>query len=235
MYCYYLCMVNHNRTPGQFNARDLAEQAETTVRTVHYYVSEGLLPPPEGTTRNALYGQAHLARLKIIAALRAEGLSLAAIRSRLDQLSDDGIIEVLQTLERYDDELSTGDVTVLGLIEAAVVDQSSDTQANEVIDRQPPVLLSSSMQLAESSLPDSARDYVDRMLNRSEIPGRAPSRREAHARPKRPPETWHHFTIEDGIDIRVRDDRLRPERRQIETFIESVRDLARRTNRRRRS
>jgi DNA-binding transcriptional MerR regulator len=228
-------MVNHNRTPGQFNARDLAEQAETTVRTVHYYVSEGLLPPPEGTTRNALYGQSHLARLKIIAALRAEGLSLAAIRSRLDLLSDEGVVEVLQTLERYDDELSTGDVTVLGLIEAAVVDQSSETQIVESLDRRPPAMLSRSMEVAESGPPDSARDYVDRMLNRPDMAGRVSSRREAHVRPKRPPETWHHFSIEDGIDIRVRDDRLRPERRQVETFIESVRDLARRTNRRRRS
>jgi DNA-binding transcriptional MerR regulator len=228
-------MVNHNRTPGQFNARDLAEKAETTVRTIHYYVSEGLLPPPEGTTRNALYGPAHLARLKIIAALRTEGLSLAAIRSRLNLLSEEGVVEVLQTLDRYDDEISTGDVTALGLIEAAVVDQSSETQANETGDRQAPVMLSRSMPLPESSPPDSAREYVDRMLNRSEAPRQAPSRREAHVRPKRPPETWHHFSIEDGIDIRVRDDRLRPERRQIEAFIESVRDLARRTNRRRRS
>jgi len=228
-------MVSHNSTPGQFNARELAKQAETTVRTIHYYVAEGLLPPPEGTTRNALYGSAHLARLKVIAALRVEGLSLAAIRSRLHLLSDEGVVEVLQTLERYDDELSTGDVTALGLIEAAVVDQSSDAQSDMVSERPAPAMLSRSLPPAISSPPDSAREYVDRMLNRSESPGQTSSRREAHVRPKRPPETWHHFSIEDGIDIRVRDDRLRPERRQIETFIESVRDLARRANRRSRS
>lgn len=222
-------MVNHNRNE-QFNARDLAERAGTTVRTVHYYVSEGLLPPPEGATRNALYGMQHLARLRIISALRAEGLSLAAIRSRLALLDDPAVLDILQTLERFEADVQAGDVTVLGLIEAAVVDQSSSIDS---LPNLAPPILEAPTPYGEAASDDSARAYVDRMLSRSGAPPPLRSRREAHVQPKQPPQTWHHFTIEDGIELRVRDDRLRPELRRIEAFIDTVRDLARRSIRRR--
>ncbi|CAN5568832.1 hypothetical protein BH23CHL4_BH23CHL4_21970 [soil metagenome] len=223
-------MVNQN-TSGQFNARELAERAGTTVRTVHYYVSEGILPPPEGTTRNALYSADHLARLRIVAALRAEGLSLAAIRSRLALLGDEGIQEIRETLDRFEAALQAGDVTVLGLVEATVVDQTRDEDV--VQDMLPQVM--SSPPPSQQAPDDSARAYVDRMLSRPAPPQpRAMhSRREVHVQSKLPPVTWHHFTIEDGIEVRVREDRLRPERRQIEAFIDAVRDIARRGIRRR--
>jgi len=41
--------------------------------TIHHYLREGLLPAPHKTARNsAEYGAAHVARLRLIAALRAE-------------------------------------------------------------------------------------------------------------------------------------------------------------------
>src|SRR5574338_1010843 len=69
-----------------WSIRELAEQAGTTVRTIHYYISEGLLPPPSGATRSATYSDAHLARLRLIGPLRDEGLALASIRQRLAPL-----------------------------------------------------------------------------------------------------------------------------------------------------
>ena len=48
----------------ELSARELAELAGTTVRTIHYYASEGLLPAPSGATRAATYTAAHLARLR---------------------------------------------------------------------------------------------------------------------------------------------------------------------------
>ena len=218
----------------QLSARELAEQGETTVRTVHYYVSEGLLPPPEGATRNAVYGSKHLARLRIISALRSEGLALAAIRSRLTQMSDEDVAEVLQTLERFDAEIRAGDVTALGLIEAAIVDRANDTATLPQISQSAPAMYSVPAPEPDAS-PDSARAYVDRLLRRERPPSSIPRSRESHVLPKQRPETWHHFTVDDGIEERIREDRLRPERRQVEAFIDAVRDIARRNFRRRNS
>jgi DNA-binding transcriptional MerR regulator len=66
---------------------ELAERAGTTVRTVRYYVAEGLLPPPTGGGPHAAYGYEHLVRLGAIRALKASYLPLAEIRRRLAAMS----------------------------------------------------------------------------------------------------------------------------------------------------
>lgn len=62
----------------------LASLTKTSRRTIRFYVQEGLLPAPEGETRAADYGDAHLERLLAIRRLQLEGLTLAGIRRRLD-------------------------------------------------------------------------------------------------------------------------------------------------------
>jgi len=106
--------------------RDLADLAGMSVRTIHYYIAEGLLPPPQGAKRNASYTGAHLARLRLIAALREEGLALAAIRARLAPLADEQALAVVTTL---DEHLEAGDraITILGLIEAALTRATTST------------------------------------------------------------------------------------------------------------
>ncbi len=52
---------------GRFRMRDLVEQTGLTRETIHYYLSEGLLPPAIKTGRNtALYTEQHLERLRKI-------------------------------------------------------------------------------------------------------------------------------------------------------------------------
>src|SRR5437763_593201 len=52
----------------------LAREAGMTVRNIRAYQSRGLLPPPEVRARTGFYGPDHVARLKLIADMRAEGL-----------------------------------------------------------------------------------------------------------------------------------------------------------------
>ena len=69
----------------------LARKARTTTRNVRAYASRGLLPPPELKGRTAFYGDAHLARLRLIDRLAARGFSLASIQ------------ELIQAWERQQD------------------------------------------------------------------------------------------------------------------------------------
>jgi DNA-binding transcriptional MerR regulator len=62
---------------------ELAGRSRTSVRTIRYYQSEGLLPAPERAGRSARYGQAHLERLELIGKLQERGLRLAAIAELL--------------------------------------------------------------------------------------------------------------------------------------------------------
>ncbi|TGZ13949.1 transcriptional regulator [Streptomyces sp. S816] len=69
---------------------ELAARAGVTVRTVRFYGSKGLLPPPViGPRRVGRYGARHLARLALIEELQRQGMTLAAIERYLGQLPSD--------------------------------------------------------------------------------------------------------------------------------------------------
>ncbi|KEF16776.1 transcriptional regulator [Streptomyces rimosus] len=69
---------------------ELAARAGVTVRTVCFYSTRGLLPPPAiGPRRLGRYGAAHLSRLALIEELQHHGMTLAAIERYLARLPDD--------------------------------------------------------------------------------------------------------------------------------------------------
>ncbi len=55
-----------------------------TVRNIRAHQSRGLLPPPEVRARTGYYGPDHVARLKLIQELQAEGFNLELIRRLLE-------------------------------------------------------------------------------------------------------------------------------------------------------
>ncbi|MFD5854372.1 MerR family transcriptional regulator [Streptomyces chartreusis] len=69
---------------------ELAARAGMTVRTVRFYGTRRLLPPPViGPRRVGHYGREHLARLALIEELQQQGMTLAAIERYLQQLPPD--------------------------------------------------------------------------------------------------------------------------------------------------
>ncbi|MFD7989870.1 MerR family transcriptional regulator, partial [Kitasatospora indigofera] len=81
-------------TPGtpplRLTVDELAARAGVTVRTLRFYSTKGLLPPPElGPRRVGLYGVEHLDRLELIEELQRQGLTLAAIERYLARLPED--------------------------------------------------------------------------------------------------------------------------------------------------
>ncbi|WP_405859351.1 MerR family transcriptional regulator [Streptomyces sp. NBC_00090] len=73
-----------------YTVDELAARAGVTVRTVRFYGTRGLLPPPViGARRVGHYGPGHLARLALIEELQRQGMTLAAIERYLEQLPAD--------------------------------------------------------------------------------------------------------------------------------------------------
>lgn len=69
---------------------ELAARAGVTVRTVRFYSTRGLLPPPViGPRRVGRYGPGHLSRLALIEELQRQGMTLAAIERYLARLPAD--------------------------------------------------------------------------------------------------------------------------------------------------
>ena len=120
---------------AEYRIDDLARAAGTTVRNVRVYQDRGLLPPPRREGRTGLYGEPHLARLRLIASLLDKGYTFAHIAEFIEawqrgrNLTDLlGLEEVLAT--PWSDELADY-VTAERLVEMFGADQL--TEANLLV------------------------------------------------------------------------------------------------------
>jgi DNA-binding transcriptional MerR regulator len=126
---------------------ELAARAGVTVRTVRFYGTKGLLPPPViGRRRVGHYGREHLARLALIEELQQQGMTLAAIERYVQQLPPDltahdlaihrAVVaswapDVVETVSRAELErragraLSDGDVERLAAMNVVAVEDGS--------------------------------------------------------------------------------------------------------------
>lgn len=68
---------------------ELAARTGTTVRTVRFYATEGLLPPPRRQGRIAYYDARHRMRLDLVRTLQEHGYTLAAIERVLARIPAD--------------------------------------------------------------------------------------------------------------------------------------------------
>src|SRR5215207_10643407 len=84
-----------DRRAGELTIDELARETGMTVRNIRAHQSRGLLPAPDVRARTGYYGPEHVARLRLIQDLQAEGFNLKAIE-RLIGASDGGSEEVLQ-------------------------------------------------------------------------------------------------------------------------------------------
>lgn len=96
---------------AEYRIDDLARAAGTTVRNVRVYQDRGLLPPPRREGRTGVYGEPHVARLRLIASLLDRGYTFAHIAEFIEawqrgrNLTDLlGLEEVLAT--PWSDELA---------------------------------------------------------------------------------------------------------------------------------
>ncbi|MGW5538234.1 MerR family transcriptional regulator [Streptomyces sp. NPDC004009] len=100
---------------------ELAARAGVTVRTVRFYGSRGLLPPPEiGPRRVGRYGAVHEARLALIEELQRQGMTLAAIE---------------RYLRRLPPELSPHDLAIHRAVVASWAPEAPETVSRRELDR----------------------------------------------------------------------------------------------------
>lgn len=73
-----------------YRMKDLIRESGLPRKTIHYYINEGLLPPPRKSGRNtAIYGQEHLERLQEICMLRGRRfLPVKAIKAFYDDSAE---------------------------------------------------------------------------------------------------------------------------------------------------
>jgi len=90
-----------------YRMKDLIRESGLPRKTIHYYINEGLLPPPKKSGRNtATYGSEHLERLRQICILREQQfLPIKAIKAVYNNTSD---IDLTIEQEKFINELRLG-------------------------------------------------------------------------------------------------------------------------------
>jgi len=84
-----------------YSIQDLSEQTSLARRTIHFYVQQGLLPPPAGAGVGTRYFETHRLCLELIPLLKGQGLRLDQIRARLQGQDEDGLRRMLNSLPAH--------------------------------------------------------------------------------------------------------------------------------------
>lgn len=86
-------------TAEELLIHELADQAGVSVRTIRYYISQGLLPAPDTKGRYATFNEEYRLRLELIRRLKEAFLPLKEIRDRIAGLDPAQIQALLNQLD----------------------------------------------------------------------------------------------------------------------------------------
>lgn len=102
----------------RYKIGELSAKANVTKRTIHYYVSRGLLPSPAGAGVGTYYSDEHLYRILLIKKLQENYLPLDEIKKRINILTLEEVKEILEEdsidqniiINENSSEYSVGDI-----------------------------------------------------------------------------------------------------------------------------
>lgn len=192
----------------RFTLERLCQEASVTIRTVRYYIAEGLLPPPHGQGPGARYGAEHLQRLQIIAGLKARFLPLREIRRVLDSLDSEGIAELASEFTG-----TTGDRPV----------HVERSRRMGIAEERP--AFSEIQQSQAFAAPNPAASYIEDLLGSNRTPAHRPL--PPPASQPAPEKSWRRVPITDDAELLIEADTLERRREQIESLVAWAQKLLR--------
>ena len=183
----------------QFSIGELANEAGVSVRTIRYYLAEGLLPPAEGGPR-AIYTQAHLDRLRLIGQLKNNFLPLKEIRRQLSNLDE---VEIHRLAEKT---VIVAEADRLPTMPAPLPDQRRRH-----------------LELREE--PSAAVDYIANVLQRS---GSEPLPRQPMRAPRpveAAPGSWKRIRLGDEAELLIESDAYERRKDKVDWLVEWARKV----------
>ena len=88
-------MTKATEPPPLLTLDQLTRRVGVSVRTIRFYTTKGLVPPPIRRGRSGYYSSDHVARLELVGELQAHGFTLSAIERYLARIPDDATPETI--------------------------------------------------------------------------------------------------------------------------------------------
>ncbi len=197
----------------RYSLQELADAAGVSTRTVRYYITEGLLPPPVQAGARSSYTRHQLDRLLLIGLLKDAFLPLKEIRRRLAALNDEELREALEEAERAGGDHHDGE-------EALSTPSLAPPGPMQEIAR----FATPMRRVQEPS--DEALDYINRVLGEHKAPRPpvVPSRPRPFPPPPHRPapsadRTWRRLPIGDDAELVIADDLYQRRKERIDALI----------------
>ena len=88
-------MPNPPETSPLLTLEQLTRRVAMSVRTIRFYTTKGLVPPPIRRGRSGYYSADHVARLELVSELQAHGFTLSAIERYVARIPADATAETI--------------------------------------------------------------------------------------------------------------------------------------------
>jgi DNA-binding transcriptional MerR regulator len=188
-------MNDHSRDI-QLSIGELARAAGVSVRTIRYYIAEGLLPPAEESGPKAAYGQGHLDRLRAIDVMKRAYLPLREIRRQLAGMDEGAIHDMAE--------------------------QAHDAGVEEALDMPPPMMAPSQPEHRARQVREETPDALSYIANLRRQTRPAPAPRHWPAPPPREPTdtAWRRIPLGDEGELLISDEAYQRRKEQIEALVD---------------
>ncbi len=175
-------------TTEELLIHQLAQRAGISVRTIRYYIEEGLLPQPNYQGKYSTYTLVYLDRLELIRRLKESYLPLREIRQIMSSLSDDQVREKLKEQPASSPKFSSQQApSQPGL--------KPGTRALDYINR----LMEDQTRYKAKGLPEESPPF---RKNKDELlPINLPVQSQAVIPLE---ETWQHIHLAPGVELHIR-------------------------------
>ncbi|HUG30446.1 MAG TPA: MerR family transcriptional regulator [Candidatus Limnocylindria bacterium] len=234
-------------TEAAYSIADLARLTGVSVRTIRYYLAQGLLPTSGESGPGAHYGDGHLHRLQLTRRLQEQHLPLAEIRRRLAELTDAEVATLVATPPEPAQATTSSALdyikTVLGTEPAELATPPSPAMLKLAAvppgtDRRGPSLLRRAAQpgiprMRDEPAPTPGGDpaasgavaEVPVAFLPSDLQGSPPEPRTATEPPGPERSQWDRLSLGPNVEIHVRRPLSRLEQRRVERLITIARQV----------
>ena len=186
---------------------DLARQSGLSLRTLRYYIQEGLLPGPDTAGKYASYSQEHLEHLAMIKRLKRLHLPLKEIRHLLSNMTPEDMRRIL----KYQDEIKFNIHDENQIYESPEQGGENRSSALEYIrDLE-------GRQARFRSL--SGSPSVPASPQNSQPPLEMPEVRKPDSMEQPDQERWTKIILGEGVELNIREDKNRKNHKEIEELI----------------
>lgn len=169
---------------------DLEKHSGLSTRTLHYYMTKGLLPGPETRGKYASYTQEHLDRLDLILILKEMRLSLYEIKVLLDQLTPD---EIRQYRDNQSELLERIKRSQPGDEESSQAQRGSALEYLKGLDDpETPVEIFNNLRFIKNTRVSEPQTLFNSSNKNFNLPNRMS-------------ELWRRVIIADGIELHIRE------------------------------